>query len=82
MVLGNELLGPDPTLEAMYGAVPVTIVHQLARMGIVPSEIRARPALLCQLLQMLAEELGFEVLYSPELPSLDQAKEFLTQRFF
>jgi hypothetical protein len=34
------------------------------------------------LLQPLVEELGFEVKRSRKLPALDQAKEFMMERFF
>lgn len=81
MLLGSELLRPDPTTEAMYGMVPVTLVHLLARINIVPTEVRVRSGLLFQLMELLAEDLGFKVVYSEETPALDQAKEFLTQRF-
>lgn len=81
MVLGNELLEPQATLEATWGLVPVTVVHQLARLRSLPGQIRVRSAVLAQLLQPLVEELGFQVKQSHNLPMLDQAKEFLLQRF-
>jgi hypothetical protein len=81
MVLSSELLGPEPNLEAMWGRVPVTLVYQFARMGVVPRRIRVRSPLLRQLLQPLVEELGFEVKPTRSLRSLDQAKEFLLRRF-
>jgi len=81
MVLGTELLGPDPTLEAMYGLVPMTVVRRLATLGIVPSEVKVRTALLYQLLEVLVEDLGFDLEQAPVLPALDSAKEFFLQRF-
>jgi hypothetical protein len=81
MVLGTELLRPEPTLQAMYGIVPMTLVHMLTRLGIVPEEIRVRSSVLFQLLALLGEELGFKVQRSAILPSLDSAKQFLMQRF-
>lgn len=82
LVLGSEMLEPDPTIEAMYGMVPLTIVALLANMGLVPKEVRVRTHVLEQLLQPLVEELGFEVKRSRRLPALDQAKEFMMERFF
>ena len=81
MVLGTELLGPDPTLEAMYGLVPMTVVRLLARLGIMPGEVKVRTALLHQLLEVLVEDLGFNLEHAPVLPALDSAKEFVLQRF-
>jgi hypothetical protein len=81
MVLGSELLKPEPGLVEMWGLVPVTVVYQFASMGIVPRQIKVRSSQLFQLLQLLAEEMGFEVKATPRLRSLERAKEFLLQRF-
>jgi hypothetical protein len=81
MVLGSELLSPKPTLETVYGMVPLTVVYLLANVGLVPGEVRVRSDLLLQLLELLSEPLDFEVRWMPELPMLDQAKAFLVQRF-
>jgi hypothetical protein len=81
MALGSDLLTPEPGLVEMWGMVPVTLVHKFARLGFVPHRIRVRLPLLAHLLQPLVEELGFEVKVTRVLRSLDQAKEFLLQRF-
>jgi hypothetical protein len=81
MVLGSELLTPEPSLEAMWGLVPVTLVYKFANIGIVPTQVRVQSPLLAKLLQLLAEELGFEVKLTPSLRSLEHAKDFLMQRF-
>lgn len=80
-VFSSELLSPEPGLEVMWGQVPVTVVYQLARIGDVPRQIRVDSQLLAQLLQPLMEELGFQVKLTHSLPSLDEAKEFLMERF-
>ena len=80
MVLGSELLTLDPDLETMYGMVPTTVVRLLARTGIVPRTVRVRSELLLQLMGLLEEELGWRVVLSHQLPALDQAKTFITQR--
>jgi len=80
-ILGTELLSPDPSLEAMWGLIPLNIVRQFARFGIVPGEVTVRSELLFQLLQPLAEELGFRLRQSNRLRSLDAAKESLLGRF-
>ena len=81
LILGNELLTPEPGLVQMWGTVPMKVVHQLARMGILPREIKVQSFQLLALLQLLEEELGVEVRPAPRLPSLDQAKEALLHRF-
>jgi len=81
LILGTELLQPDPSLEAMWGLIPVKVVHQLSPLGVVPREVRVRSELLFHLLQELAADLGFELKQTDTLRGLDQAKEFLLQRF-
>ena len=80
-VLGNDVLLPDPTLEAMYGTVPSIVVEVLAKAGFVPERVAVRSELLRQLLEVLAEDLGFQVEQTLDLPWLDPAKEFLMERF-
>lgn len=81
MSLGNELLVPEPGLVEMWGLVPMKVIHQLARMGLLPREIRVRSFRLLALLQLLEEELDVEVKATPWLPSLDRAKEALLHWF-
>lgn len=81
MILGNDLLQPTPTLEAMYGLIPMTVVRQLAHIGIVPAEIHVRSPILAQLLPLLEQNLGFTVGHVPFLPQLEAVKAFLSQRF-
>lgn len=74
MILGNELLGPEPTIEEMYGQIPVKMVHLLARTGLVPREVKVQSELLYGLLQPLGEELGFRIRHARRLPNLEPAK--------
>jgi hypothetical protein len=80
-ILATELLHVDPSLESMWGQIPAYVVTQLARTGLVPARVTVRSALLVQLLEPVAEELGFKLSRSDRLPSLDPAKEALLQRF-
>ncbi len=80
-ILGTELLHVDPSLESMWGQIPASVVVQLARTGLVPAKVVVRSELLRQLLEPVAEELGFKLSRSNRLPSLDSAKEALLQRF-
>ena len=80
-IFTSELQSPESGLEVMWGQIPVNVVHQLAKIGVVPYQIRVRSSLLAELLQTLVEELGFEVKQTHNLPSLDQAKESLLEWF-
>ncbi len=77
MILGNDMLQPLPSLIEMYGQVPLHVVHQLARLGSRPKEIRVRSTLLRQLLTALAEELDFKLKSTDRLPMLDSARDEL-----
>jgi hypothetical protein len=81
MILGNELLGPESGLAELWGTVPMKVVHELARMEILPREIRVRSFQLLALLKLLEEELDLEVNSAPTLGSLEEAKEALVRRF-
>lgn len=81
MILSTELLGPEPGLEEMWGLVPLTLVRLLARMRFIPRQALVGSSLLSQLLQPLAEELGFEIKVTRNLRSLNQAKASLLRRF-
>lgn len=81
LVLGSEFLAPEPDLGEMWGAIPAKLVDRFAEMGFVPRRIKVRSSLLYQLLQPLAEELGFKVASTPILRNLDQVKESFLERF-
>ncbi|MGC9333966.1 MAG: DUF7309 domain-containing protein [Anaerolineae bacterium] len=81
LILGNELLTPEPGLAEMWGSVPMKVVHQLARMKVLPQAIKVRSFRLLALLKLLEEELDIEVKATSILPNLDQAKESLLYRF-
>jgi hypothetical protein len=81
MILGTELLGPELGLAEMWGSVPVKVVYQIGRMGVLPRRINARSPKLLALLRLLAEELGIEVEVEHRLPDLERAQEALMHRF-
>ena len=81
MVLGTELLEPTPSLEAMWGSVPLAVARQLAGLELKPNEITVGSELLFGLLQPLAESARFELKGSPFLPALYEAKEALFEAF-
>jgi hypothetical protein len=80
-ILGTELLHVDPSLESMWGQVPASVVVQLASTGLLPAKVVVRSELLRQLLEPVAEELGFKLKRSDRLGSLDPAKEAMLERF-
>lgn len=80
-VMGSDLLKPEPTLESMWGQVPLYAVRHFASLGIVPQEVAVRSGLLFSLLKPLAKELSFTLTPSRRLRALDSAKDFLLDRF-
>ena len=81
IVLGSEVLVVESTWEDMWGSIPMAVADQLAKYG-VPREIKVCSSPLCQVLEALAEEVGFKLTRSDALPSLDPAKAMMLQRFF
>jgi hypothetical protein len=81
MVLGSELLKPEPSLEAMWGSLSDVLARQLVSLGSVPAQIKVRTPFDAGLLQPLADELGIEVKVARVLRSLDEAMESLIQWF-
>jgi hypothetical protein len=76
-----ELLEVTTSLEDMWGQVPLTVVRELARLGLLPDTITVRWGLLVNLLAPLAAELGFKLRQSDKMPMLDGAKASLMERF-
>ncbi len=79
MILANELLTADPSLEDMWASVPQTVVDQFASTRLLPEKIVAGSELLYGLLHPISEYLGFDLEYSEDLPTLDQLRELLFQ---
>lgn len=77
LIVGNESLIADPSLEAMWGSIPDKVVHQLSRAGTVPKEIRVRSELLLQLLNPLAVELRLKLKQTRTLQMLSSVREIL-----
>jgi hypothetical protein len=80
-VLGTDLLTVETSLEELWGQVPTRVLGHFAKMDAPPREVRVRSPLLFQLLQPLAEELHFMLREAKRLPSLDEAKAFMLERF-
>ncbi len=83
-VLGSDLMQPLPSMEEMWGQLPLTVLQQIARLGAIPAEIHVRSEVLFHMLQHLGEELGFKLKQTRRLPQLDTARRHLeryTRRF-
>ena len=68
-------------LSPGWGTLPFHLLNHFASFGAVPRQVRVRTMLLEQLLQPLAEELGFSLSRSRTLRSLERAKSFMLDRF-
>jgi hypothetical protein len=81
MVLCHEMFQPLPSLEEMWGKVPLTVAQTLASTSLVPKEIAVSSGLVFQLLQPLAKSLNVKLKTMPFLPTLSQVQEFMFARF-
>ncbi len=81
-ILGNELLKPDPSPEAMWSSIPASVADQLAEAEIMPEKVTAGSELLFRLLRPLVESLRFKLEHSQILPNLDPVKELLFQSVY
>lgn len=79
-VFANDLLPPEPSLEAMLGTVPQKFVEHLLLIGQVPQEVHLRSLTLHQVVAPTAAKLGIELRLFTQLPALDEARESL-ERF-
>jgi hypothetical protein len=77
LVLGFEMLAPQPSLEQMWGQVGITALQQLAQIGARPSEIRIRDNLLYGMMLPFAKELNLKIKQVDHLPMLDMARRGL-----
>lgn len=75
-IIGSDLLTPLPTLETMWGQVPMRIVESLAK-GIAPKEIQVSNAFMARLLQPLENALGIKIKTVSRLTAINQAKREL-----
>lgn len=81
VVVGTEFLTADPSLEEMWGSVPVKVADHLLGLESKPAGVTVSSGLLLQLLQPLAETAGFELGWAYSMPALEQAKQSLFEAF-
>lgn len=79
IIIGTEMLVPQPTLDAMYQTVPSTLAAQLIGAGFRPREMVLRSDLLLELLPGTAHSLGCSVREVEVFAYLDEAREGLLE---
>lgn len=70
-----------PSLEAMWGEVPVAWARLLVHLGQIPKEVRVADPLLTALLTELSQVLRFKLKEQDSLPTLDMVKEMMLTQF-
>ncbi|MDY0019448.1 MAG: hypothetical protein RBT47_05540 [Anaerolineae bacterium] len=77
MILGTQLLRPDPTVLELFGNVPFTLVQQFASLGCIPARVKVQNDLMLGLTRKLADELNFSLKKTAKLRFLNQVRDFL-----
>lgn len=77
MVLLVDLLQIETTMDDLYGRVRGRLLDDFVEKGSVPKEIHVAEEWLYQLLQPLAQQVGFKLQLVREIPALDAARMFL-----
>jgi hypothetical protein len=73
LIVGVELLKPEPSLAEMRGQVPTKLAQWLAQAGVVPGEISVRSELLLEMLEPFARTLDIKLRQTDFLPAIDEA---------
>ena len=81
VILGNDMLQPLPSLDAMRAEFPIKVAEYLLQLGVKPLKIAVRTETTARSLAPLAEGLGIRIKLSPRLPALDEAIEFMGRMF-
>src|SRR5215510_1456549 len=81
LILGNDMLQPLPSLEAMRAEFPTRVAEFLLKLGVKPLKIAVRTERTAQSLAPLADELGIRIKVSPRLPALDSAMELFGRMY-
>lgn len=79
MILGADLLAPQPTLDAVWSEAPMAFAKALQRLKSLPVEVTVRQERVYHLLEPVTTELGIRLTQRPWLPALDQAKAAFEQ---
>jgi hypothetical protein len=80
-VYTTDVLSIETTLEEMWERVPLTFVHELARIKMVPQTVVVSTGFLFELIAPVSAELGFQLKLADSLPALEAAQEFMLATF-
>jgi len=80
MILDTQVLDPRPGLSVMWGSVAAMLLGMLARVQVLPSEVRVHSPLHFAVLQALGSQLGFTVALQAA-PAVDKAREEMLSWF-
>jgi hypothetical protein len=81
MVLGEETLLADPSMETMWGSIPGHVVQHLLRLGFRPREVRVQSELLVHLLTPITRDLGITLTAAFDLQNIAAARESMIKYF-
>jgi hypothetical protein len=81
LIMGHQLLSPQPVPDAMYGRAPAQLLQMMAEKSILPSQLLVDSYLFYDLLLMLTDELDIQVEYVEKLPNLVDVKNHFLQMY-
>lgn len=74
IILGNDILVAQPSLDQMWGSLPMKLVQSLAQVNLKPKTIRVTSEALASFFQLVADELDIDIKLMDELPLLENVK--------
>jgi hypothetical protein len=77
MIVGNDLLIVESSLETLWDSLPAKLIEQLLKFRRIPGEIRVRSPRLAQCLEPLAKALDVRLKQTHSLLNVDAVKESL-----
>ena len=78
-ILGTDVMTAQDSLPAMHARTPNSLAQMLAQAEIRPQKLAVRSELLRTLLKPFAQALNIELRLQDELPSIDEAAEYMRQ---
>jgi hypothetical protein len=81
MIVGAEVMVAKPDFQALGAQAQAGFLDTLERLGAIPGLVAVRDERLYHLLAPISSALGFQLVGSPELPALDEARDALERTF-
>jgi hypothetical protein len=78
-ILGTVVMSAQDSLPAMHSRIPNSLAQMLVQAEILPQKLVVRSELLRTLLKPFAQALNIELRLQDELPSIDEAAEYMGQ---